>query len=114
MSDSLWLAAAAVLNLAGMAGLALAMETHWHQVIHRMHRPASTVVRARQLLRVLGAMALLLSLQACLTADRLSMAVLVWVMLSAASAVAVAMVLARFVLASNPTRAEANHRSGRA
>ena len=27
MSDSLWLAAAAVLNLAGMAGLALAMVT---------------------------------------------------------------------------------------
>ena len=45
----------------------------------------------------------------CLTADRLSMAVLVWVMLSAASAVAVAMVLARY-----PTRAEANHHSGRA
>ena len=109
MSDSLWLAAAAVLNLAGMAGLALAMETHWHQVIHRMHRPASTVVRARQLLRALGAMALLLSLQACLTADRLSMAVLVWVMLSAASALAVAMFLARY-----PTRAEANHHSGRA
>ncbi len=109
MSDSLWLAAAAVLNLAGMAGLALAMETHWHQVIHRMHRPASAVVSARQLLRALGAIALLLSLQACLTADRLSMAVLVWVMLSAASAVAVAMVLARY-----PTRAEANHHSGRA
>jgi hypothetical protein len=93
MSETLWLAAAVVLNLAGMAGLALAMETHWRQV---MHHPATKAIRARRLLRALGSGALVLSLHTCLIADRPSMAVLVWVMLSAASAVAVAMTLARF------------------
>ena len=106
MSDSLWLATAAVLNLAGMAGLALSMEAHWQQVAYRS---AGEGISTRRLLRALGAAALLLSLQACLTADRPSMAVLVWVMLSAASAVVVAMVLARI-----QTRAEATSRSGRA
>ena len=105
MSDSLWLATAAVLNLAGMAGLALSMEAHWRQVAHCS---AGASIKVRHLLRALGTAALLLSLQACLTADRPSMAVLVWVMLSAASAVVVAMVLARI-----QTRAEATSHSGR-
>ncbi|HSV47883.1 MAG TPA: DUF3325 family protein [Ramlibacter sp.] len=92
MSEAFWLITAAALALTGMAWLALAMEVHWGQV---MHRPAAHATRTRQLLRGLGAVALLLSLLACLMADRPSMAALVWIMLLAGSAVAVAMVLSR-------------------
>lgn len=92
MSEALWLAAAAALNLAGMGWLALAMDVHWGQV---MHRPAEAAARTRRVLRAMGAAALPLSLLACLMADRPSMAVLVWVMLLAGSAAAVAMTLAR-------------------
>ena len=90
MSELFWLIAATALALAGMAWLALAMETHWGQV---MHRPATSATRTRQLLRGLGAASLLLSLLACLAADRPSMATLVWTMLLAGSAVAVALTL---------------------
>lgn len=102
MSEALWLALAALLSLAGMAGQALAMEVHWGQV---MHRPAEAAAGTRRLLRVLGAVALLLSLLACLMADRPSMAVLVWVLLLTASAVAVALVLARRPRRPTPAQA---------
>lgn len=92
MSEALWLAAAAALSLAGMAWLALAMDVHWGQV---MHRPATAAARLRRVLRTLGAAALALALITCLQADRPSMAVLVWVMLLAGSAIAVALLLAR-------------------
>jgi hypothetical protein len=91
MSDALWLLVAAATNLAGMVWLALAMEVHWDQV---MPRPAHAVPATRRQLRRLGAAALPLSLWACLLADRPSMAVLVWVMLLAGSALVVAWVLA--------------------
>jgi hypothetical protein len=91
MSEAWWLAAAAALTLAGMGWLALAMEVHWGQV---MHRPAEAAVSARRVLRGMGLLALPLSLLACLMADRPSMAVLVWVMLLAGSAVLVAASLA--------------------
>lgn len=90
MSEVLWLILAAMLSLCGMALLALAMEVHWGQVMHRAARDA---LIDRILLRVLGAAALLLALLACLVADRPSMAVLVWVMLLAAAAVLVAFTL---------------------
>ncbi len=92
MPEALWLVIAAMLALAGMGWLALAMEVHWGQV---MHSPAEAAAGSRRLLRVLGLTALPLSLLACLMADRPSMAVLVWVLLLAGSAVAVAMTLAR-------------------
>ena len=92
MSEALWLVTAAALSLAGMGWLALAMEVHWGQV---MHRPAEAAAPTRRLLRALGVLALPLSLLACLMADRPSMAVLVWVMLLAGSAAAIAMALAR-------------------
>ncbi len=91
MSEALWLAAAATLTLAGMGWLALAMEVHWGQV---MHRPAEAAAPTRQMLRALGALALPLSLLACLMANRPSMAVLVWVMLLAGSVATVALTLA--------------------
>lgn len=92
MSETLWLLMAAALSLSGMAWLALAMDVHWAQV---MHQPAEAAADTRQVRRVLGAVALPLSLLACLMADRPSMAVLVWVMLLAGSAATVAMLLAR-------------------
>ena len=92
MSEVLWLITAAALSFSGMAWLALAMEVHWGQV---MHQQAEDATHTRGWLRRLGATALPLSLLACLMADRPSMAALVWIMLLAGSAVAVAMVLSR-------------------
>lgn len=92
MSESLWLAVAAGLAWAGMAWLALGMEVHWAQA---MHQAAEAAAGTRRGLRALGAVALVLSLGACLKADRPSMAVLVWVMLLAGSALSVALLLAR-------------------
>jgi hypothetical protein len=91
MSEALWLAAAAALSVIGMAWLALAMAVHWEQV---MQRPAEAAAQTRRVLRVLGGLALGLSLVACLLADRPSMAALVWVMLLAFAAASVAMLLA--------------------
>lgn len=90
MADALWLVVAAMLCFGGMGWLALAMDVHWQQVMHRPPGPAEVT---RRVLRVLGAVALTLALLACLAADRPSMAVLVWVMLMAGSAVLVAMTL---------------------
>lgn len=90
MSEALWLLLAAALSFSGMAWLALAMGVHWSQVMQQPAHPSGTT---REGLRVLGAGALLLSLLVCLTTDRPSMAVLVWVMLLIGCAVAVAMVL---------------------
>lgn len=82
-----WLLAAALLfSTCGLGWLALAMEPHWRQV--RGETAASRgVVR---LLRTLGAVALLFALLLCLRADHPTMAVLVWVMALAASALLVA------------------------
>jgi hydrogenase-4 membrane subunit HyfE len=90
MSEALWLCIAALLALAGMAWLALAMGAHWDQV---MSRPAAQAEGIRQILRIAGALGLLLSALACLAADRPSMAVLVWFMLLAAGAFLVAFTL---------------------
>jgi len=92
MSEALCLLLASALSLTGMAWLALAMEVHWGQV---MHRHAEDATGTRRVLRWVGALALLLSLLACLAADRPSMAVLVWVLLLAGAAFTVAMVLSR-------------------
>lgn len=88
MSEASNLTAALVACLAGMGWLALAMEAHWAQV-RAGHRPPATVRR----LRVQGALGLAVSLALCLRADHPSMAALVWVMLLAAAALAVALTL---------------------
>lgn len=85
----LWLASALLAACVGMAWLALAMPAHWEQV--RGHAPLSR--RRVLVLRVLGALALAGSLALCLIADHASMAVLVWVMSIAASALLVALLL---------------------
>lgn len=82
---ALWLMLAYAGGVAGFGWLALAMETHWQQV--RGNRPPAAA--APRLLRGLGAGALLLSLLACLRADHVTMAALVWVMTLAAAALTV-------------------------
>lgn len=91
MPDALWLTVAMALSFVGMAWLALAKKAHWEQV---MKRTAKGAVRTRRLLRVVGSMAILLSLVACLMADPPSMALLVWVLLLAGATVSTALVLA--------------------
>lgn len=91
MSDAGVLQLLAVLaNLLGLAWLALAMEAHWEQVRGTDALKARTVV----LLRSLGTLSIGAALVLCLVADHPSMAVLVWVMSLAGSALVVAFSLA--------------------
>jgi hypothetical protein len=84
------LLAAQLFSIVGMGWLALSLDAHWTQVFGTRPRRAAT----SGLLRVLGAAALANSLIACFWADHPSMAPLVWVMSLAASALAIAMLLA--------------------
>lgn len=77
-------------NAVGLAWLALAMDAHWRQVRGTQPRTTGSVI----LLRLLGLLALALSLLLCLQVDHVSMAVLVWVMSLAAAALSVAFTLA--------------------
>ncbi len=88
MHDAALLATALVLNVAGMAWLALAMEAHWEQV----RGDALSQARVWRL-RVLGALGLLAALVLCLWVDHASMAVLVWVMTLAGAALGIAFTL---------------------
>ena len=89
MPDALLLALALVCAEIGMGWLALAMEVHWKQV--REASPRSR--RSAILLRTLGSASLVAALVFCLRADTATMAVLVWMMLLATSAFAVAATL---------------------
>lgn len=89
MSDALLLALALASNTTGLAWLALSLDTHWEQVRGADPQPRRTVVR----LRWLGAAGLAAGLALCLAADHASMAALVWCMLLAAGALAVAFTL---------------------
>lgn len=89
MPDALMLLVALIVTVAGMAWLALSMESHWEQVRGAASCPAATV----KSLRILGALALLSSLVLCLLVDSASMAALVWVMSVAFAAVTVAFTL---------------------
>ena len=82
---NLLLAVATVLCVLGFAWLALAMDVHWKQV--RSDRPSQSTAK---LLRILGGVALFVSLVLCLMTDHPSMASLVWVMLLAAAALIIA------------------------
>jgi len=84
-----WLWVAAACALLGMGWFALALPAHALQA--RGGLPSSAQRRG---LRAAGSVALLLSLAACLAADHATMAVLVWTMLLAVAATAVAFVLA--------------------
>ncbi|MGY0611259.1 MULTISPECIES: DUF3325 family protein [unclassified Luteimonas] len=89
-----WLLAAAACAFAGMGWLALAMPPHALQAWGEVPAPAQL-----KRLRVAGCVAIALALACCLGCDHASMAVLVWLMLLAAAAVANA-----FLLASRPRR----------
>lgn len=88
MRETLFLAAAQVTCIIGMGWLALAMQSHWEQVRKDAHSRKSSMV-----LRWLGAAMLVVSLGLCLAADHASMAILVWVMVLAASALVIAFTL---------------------
>jgi hypothetical protein len=92
MLEALYLTAAALLSMVGMAWLALSMDVHWAQV---KQIPLADSRPPRVMLRALGYTALFVSLVVCLVADRPSIAALVWIMLLVASAVSVAFALAK-------------------
>lgn len=89
MSDPFLLAVAVLLNVAGFGWLALAMDTHWKQV----RGSSAPAPGARLLLRVAGAIALMLSWALCNLPDHATIASLVWVMALTAGALAVAFTL---------------------
>jgi hypothetical protein len=90
MSESAWLLVSIAAAFLGMGWFALAMQTHWQQV----RGPSLPAPSMQRLLRVVGAMALAVSLWACLMADHPTMAPLVWIMGLAVSATAIAIILA--------------------
>ena len=90
MSEAMMLCSAFLASLAGMGWLALAKLPHWRQVTGQEFQSAGT----RRTLRIAGAVALAGSLGLCLAADHITMSLLVWVMIIAAGALAVAFTLA--------------------
>lgn len=74
----------------GLGWLALAMDTHWQQVRGAAARSAAQV----RALRMLGALALALSLLLCLSADHATIGALVWVMMLCVGALSIAFALA--------------------
>lgn len=89
MSDPLVLAGAVLLNVAGFAWLALAMDVHWKQVRGSgKPRPGR-----RMLLRFGASAAFLISLLLCNLSDHATIAALVWVMTLTAGALLVAFTL---------------------
>lgn len=89
MSDHLLLGGAVLLNIAGFAWLALAMDAHWKQV-RGSGKPSQG---GRIVLRLLAGMAFLTSLLLCNLSDHRTIAALVWVMALTAGALAVAFML---------------------
>lgn len=90
MPDSLLYTVALLANVTGLAWLALSMDVHWEQVRGPVPPARGTVV----LLRWLGAVVVAASLAVCLAVDHGSMASLVWFMVLAGSALAIAFTLA--------------------
>lgn len=89
MPDHLLLAGAVLLNIAGFAWLALAMDAHWKQV-RGSGRPPQ---RRRTPLRFAAGAAFLISLILCNLTDHATIAALVWVMALSAAALMVAFTL---------------------
>ena len=87
--DAVLLGGAALTAVAGVAWFALAMDAHWHQVLGMPQVPP----RTRRMLRLLGGVALAVSLALCMAADHPTMAALVWVMALAGGALVVAFTL---------------------
>ena len=92
MPEALYLTAAALFSLVGMAWLALSMDVHWAQL---KQIPLADSHPPKVILKALGYSALFVSLVLCLVADRPSIAALVWMMLMSVTAVSVAWVLSK-------------------
>ncbi|HEX6734031.1 MAG TPA: DUF3325 domain-containing protein [Azonexus sp.] len=91
MAEALAMCLAALFSLSGMGWLALSLEGHWRQ----LWGPKAVLnASTAQWLRLAGWTSLSLSALCCFIADRPSMAVLVWVMLLAGAATAIALLLA--------------------
>lgn len=90
MTDAWLLVLALASSVGGMAWLALAMDVHWAQVRGEAVVQTPALVRG---LRLLGALGLSLALLLCLCVNHPGIAVLVWVMMLAASSLLVAMTL---------------------
>lgn len=90
MAEASFFVLALACSLCGMTWLALTLPVHFQQVLGA----SALSQQSTKTLRALGGGALLASLLACLGADHPSMAVLVWVMLLAASTLLVAFALA--------------------
>ena len=88
MPDYLLLAGAVLLNFAGFAWLALAMDGHWKQV-----RGCERLKGRRTLLRLSASAAFAVSLLLCTLSDHATIAVLVWVMALTAAALLVSFAL---------------------
>lgn len=89
MSDTLLLGGAVLLNIAGLAWLALAMDAHWKQVLGG----GKPTPGSRRLLRIAAVIALLMSFILCNLPDHATIAALVWVMALTAGALTVAFTL---------------------
>lgn len=83
------LALALLATTAGLLCFAISMERHWRQLLSRSLSP-----RLAGVLRAAGAALLAISLALCLGHDHATMAALVWMMLLALGALAVAMFFA--------------------
>ena len=83
------LLAAVLMSLASFAWLALAMDVHWKNVQQGQH----LLDHPTKKLRLMGWLGLLITAILCFMADRPSMALLVWIMLLAATAPGVGMIL---------------------
>lgn len=89
MSNYLVLVGAVLLNVAGFAWLALAMDVHWEQVRGSGRPPQGR----RTPLRLAAGAAFLISLLLCNLSDHATIAALVWVMALTAGALMIAFIL---------------------
>lgn len=89
MPDYLLLGGAVLLNIAGFAWLALAMDGHWKHVCGT----GAPLTGRRARLRLAATAAFLISFVLCNLSDHATIAVLVWVMALTASALLVAFML---------------------
>ena len=89
MRETFLLIAALVTSFCGMGWLALAMKAHWQQV----RGDAAISSGSVRMLRIVGVVALIISMFLCALANHPSIAVLVWVMSLAAAALLVAFAL---------------------
>lgn len=83
--------AALMTSFAGLTLLALSLKVHWQQLFADKHHPKGS---QRIWLRLFGASFLLMSMWFCVLTDNTAMAVLVWIMFLALSALLVAMMFA--------------------